>query len=59
MNTIEIKKSIEKLKDETDDEMGRAFNRGLEVAIKIIEIYENVYWEGLELQFKEDGHGQK
>lgn len=59
MNTIEIKKSIEKLKDETDDEMGREFNRGLEVAIKIIEIYENVYWEGLELQLKEDGHGQK
>lgn len=42
ITTSELKKSMEKQKHKGDDLVTQVFNRGIDTAIKVVEIYESV-----------------
>lgn len=38
---LELRMELEKMKDTKDDEVGRSFNHGLDVAIRLIQLHED------------------
>jgi hypothetical protein len=54
IESVDLKKSLVRMLDGTDDVVGRSFDRGIQTAIKLIEIYEEIY--GTKIAEALDGH---
>lgn len=53
IESVELKKSLVKMLDKTDDIIGSSFDRGITTAIKLVEIYEEA--EGAKIAGALDG----